>query len=63
MARAASPGDDRGSTEEKEMRQIVIALLMAANLALALAACGHNEMRQNNTEDPNGTLYPGYGNE
>lgn len=43
------------------MRQIVIALSMAAGIACGIAACGTNEMRENGTPDPNGTVYPGYG--
>ncbi|HUC66069.1 MAG TPA: hypothetical protein VMA53_11605 [Stellaceae bacterium] len=39
------------------MRQIIIASAILAGIA----ACGTNEMRQNGTPDPNGTVYPGYG--
>jgi len=43
------------------MRQAVIALSIAAVIACGVAACGTNEMRENGTPDPNGTVYPGYG--
>jgi len=44
------------------MRHIVIASLIAASLAFGIAACASNEMRQNGTDNPNGTLYPSYDN-
>jgi hypothetical protein len=36
-------------------------LSIAAGIACSIAACGTNEMRENGTANPNGTVYPGYG--